>query len=221
MADIEIMVQTIISTSFENDFIRFNEPLFNELVDHGYSIEFYNNELIEFHKNNFIFKLETYCYEPLMIILNYYHEEFETLIEKDVQNEIIKFLPGLSNWNCIPAFFNGKTFSFIANFDWGWINKDSKIVNRFDGDFLSAKAIKYLSSLRKQLKYETNLKDNQFEKLVLEIKGEKITLTGKEPFEERITIKNFMLADRAENMSDIDYEISKSHLEKEGDIFEA
>ena len=30
-----------------------------------------------------------------------------------------------------------------------------------------------------------------------------------------------MLADRAENMSDIDYEISKSDLEKEGDIFEA
>ena len=30
-----------------------------------------------------------------------------------------------------------------------------------------------------------------------------------------------MLADRVENMSDIDYEMSKSHLEKEGDIFEA
>ena len=30
-----------------------------------------------------------------------------------------------------------------------------------------------------------------------------------------------MLADRAENMSDIDYEMSKSHLEKEGDILEA
>ena len=30
-----------------------------------------------------------------------------------------------------------------------------------------------------------------------------------------------MLADRVENMSDIDFEISKSHLEKEGEIFEA
>jgi hypothetical protein len=30
-----------------------------------------------------------------------------------------------------------------------------------------------------------------------------------------------MLADRVENMSDIDFEISKSHLEKEGEILEA
>ena len=162
----------------ENDFIRFNEPLFNELVKDGYSIEFYNNELIEFHKNNYIFKIETYSYEPLMIILNYFHEELETLIEKEVRDEIIKFIPGLSNWNCIPAFFNSKTFSLIANFDWGWINKDSKIINRFDGDYLSAKAIKYLSSLRKQVKYEINLKDNQLEKLVIEINKEENNIYG-------------------------------------------
>ena len=153
----------------ENDFIRFNEPLFNSLIADGYRIESYSNKEIWFQKNNFIINIETFCHEPLMITINYYHEELDSLNEQEVRAEITKFIPGFSNWNCIPAFFNDKSYSLIANFDWGWIDKDSKIVNRFDGDFLSARAIKFLSFQRNKIQFELNSNENPFEKLVLEV----------------------------------------------------
>jgi hypothetical protein len=39
------------------DFIRFNEPFFNALIDDSYILETFTNEQIEFHKNSNIFKL--------------------------------------------------------------------------------------------------------------------------------------------------------------------
>jgi hypothetical protein len=153
----------------ENDFIRFNEPLYDTFLDDGYIIESFANDHLHFQKDQKVFRLETYCYEPLIITINYYHEELDSLNEQEVRSEIAKFIPGFSNWNCIPAFFNDKTYSLIANFDWGWIDKDSKIINRFDGDFLSAKATKFLSSQRNEIQFQLNLNVNPMEKLVLEI----------------------------------------------------
>lgn len=159
----------IFINEYENDFIRFNEPLYDSLLDDGYFLESFANDHLNFQKDQNIFRLETYCYEPLMITINYYHEELDSLNEQEVRAEITKFIPGFSNWNCIPAFFNDKSYSLIANFDWGWIDKDSKIVNRFDGDFLSARAIKFLSFQRSKIQFELNSNENPFEKLVLEV----------------------------------------------------
>lgn len=158
----------------ENDFIRFNEPLFNSLIADGYRIESYSNKEIWFKKNNFIINIETFCYEPLMITINYYHEELNPLIEQEVRDEILKFLPGLSNWNCIPAMFNKKRFSLIANFDWGWISKDIKVDDCFNADYLTARALKFLSTQRRSIQYKLDKNDNPFDRLVFEVnKAEK------------------------------------------------
>ena len=156
----------ILINEHENDFIRFNEPFFNALIDDSYIVETFTNEQIEFHKNSNIFRLETFCYEPLTITLNYFNEELKPLIEKEVRDEILKFLPGLSNWNAIPAVFNKTHFSLIANFDWGWISKQVKKANNYNGDYLSSKALKFLSTQRKDIKYNLNININLFEQLV-------------------------------------------------------
>jgi hypothetical protein len=159
----------ILINEHENDFIRFNEPFFNALIDDSYILDTFTNDQIEFHKNSNIFKLETFCYEPLMITLNYFNEALKPLIEKEVRDEILKFLPGLSNWNAIPAVFNKTHFSLIANFDWGWISEQTKKGDNYNGDYLSTKALKFLSTQRKNIKYDLNNNINPFEQLVKEI----------------------------------------------------
>jgi hypothetical protein len=157
----------IIINEHENDFLRFNEPLFITLIDENYTLKSFTNEKIEFKKNEKIFNVETYCYEPLMITLNYFNEDLNPLTEKEVREEILKFLPELSNWNAIPAEFNKKYFSLIANFDWGWISKQTKKGDNYNGDYLSTKALKFLSTQRKNIKYGLNI--NPIEELVNEI----------------------------------------------------
>jgi hypothetical protein len=169
----------IIINEHENDFLRFNEPLFITLIDENYTLKSFTNEKIEFQKNDKIFTFETYSFEPLMITINYYNEELDPLNEKEVKEEILKLLPGLSNWNAIPAEFNKKYFSLIANFDWGWISEQTKKGDNYNGDYLSTKALKFLSTQRKNIKYHSNTNTNLIDQLVNEINKAEKFIFGK------------------------------------------
>jgi hypothetical protein len=87
---------------------------------------------------------------------------------------MLKFLPGFSNWNCIPALFNEKRFDLEAQFDWCWINNDSSSSTSssndyYDADCLSAKAVKFLASQRKSLKYNIDANEKAINCLVSEV----------------------------------------------------
>ena len=155
----------------ENDFLGNYEVFFNSLILDGYSIESYKNYEIEFHKDQFNFRLDTLCIEPLIIGIYYYHEEYDyPLIENKVRAEVLKFLPSLSKHNPIPAIFNKDNFSLIAKFEsWGWIDQDYKVGGPYDRDYLTARALKFLSSQRKSLQFELEKNDNPFDRLVAEV----------------------------------------------------
>ena len=158
---------------YENDFIRFNEPLFISLINEGYILDRLSNNSIIFENNNFGFFMKTQDYEPLYFTIhyrkNYNPLDNEPLDEKLVREEMLKFLPGFSNWNCIPALFNEKRFDLVAHFDWRWINNDCSSSTPNDDDGLSAKAVKFLSTQRKTLKYDLNTNEMAVNCLVSEV----------------------------------------------------
>ena len=158
----------ILISEHENDFLRWNEPLNNALIKEGYKLDSISNKEIIFKKDNFVFIFETFSYEPtLMITLTYQHENLIPLKETAVRNELLKFTPELSNWNCIPAKFNEKSFSLISYNDFDSIQKDYKVVDRFNGDYLAAQALKFLYSQRKSVQYSSDL--SSIDKLILEV----------------------------------------------------
>ena len=148
--------------------------------------------------------METQDYEPLFFTLSYYHSNSikVSLNEKLVREEILKFLPGFSNWNCIPALFNEKRFDLVAHFDWGWINNDcssstSSSNEYYDADCLSAKAVKFLASQRKSLKYDLDPNEKAIDCLVSEVNKN----------ENYIFSKNYNIDsdNRIENLSELPY----------------
>jgi hypothetical protein len=163
-------------SQYENDFIRYNETLFNSLINEGYTLMTLRNSAISFEKDDFTIFMDAPYYEPEIFTINYSnnHIDMIPLNEKLVREEILKFLTGFSYWNCIPALFNEKRFDLVAHFDWGWINNDSSSSTSssndyYDADCLSAKAVKFLANQRKSLKYNIDANEKAINCLVSEV----------------------------------------------------
>jgi len=161
---------------YENDFIRYNETLFNSLINEGYTLKTLRNSAISFEKDDFTIFMDAPYYEPEIFTINYSnnHIDMVPLNEKLVREEMLKFLPGFSYWNCIPALFNEKRFDLIAHFGWEWISNDSSTSmsssnNYYDADHLSSKALKFLSGQRKTLTYDIDANEKAINHLVSEV----------------------------------------------------
>jgi hypothetical protein len=149
------------------------------LINEGYILDRLSNNSINFENNNFRFFMITQGYEPLYFTIHYCKDynslDNEPLNEKLVREEMLKFLTGFSNWNCIPALFNEKRFDLVAHFDWRWIDNDyssstpSSNDYHYDDNGLLAKAVKFLSTQRKTLKYDVNTNEMAVNCLVSEV----------------------------------------------------
>ena len=161
---------------YENDFIRYNETLFNSLINEGYTLKTLRNSAISFEKDDCTIFMDAPYYEPEIFTINYSnnHIDMVPLNEKLVREEMLKFLTGFSYWNCIPALFNEKRFDLIAHFGWDWVSNDSSTSrsssnNYYDADYLSAKALKFLSGQRKTLNYDIDANEKAINHLVSEV----------------------------------------------------
>jgi hypothetical protein len=171
----------LIYLSFEeNDFIKDNYSLYNKLLEDSYTVKFLSNERIIFQKQETQFIIHAEWFEPMVITVRYgnIQNAKKLLTENQMRSEMVKFLAGLSDWNCIPAIFNEKNFILVADM-YNDINEDVKIKGYVGADECAAKSLIFLSTQRKKLTYPLLKNRNSVNQLVSIINLNEKSIFGK------------------------------------------
>ena len=172
----------------ENDFIRDNDKLYNALLKDGYAIHVLFNNRISFKKQDTYFSIHADIFEPLIITVSYgfndysYNQEVKNpLTEKKMRAEMIKFLPGLSDWNCIPAFINERCFMQVVDV-FNAVDEEESIEGYNGAEEYAAMSLKFLHTQRRNITYKLPTNSNPINQLVTTVNLHEKNVFGKTYF---------------------------------------
>jgi hypothetical protein len=169
----------------ENDFIKDNNKLYDALIKDGYVIKALYNNRISFEKGETEFMVRADLFEPLIVTVSYFNslEAKKPLTESQLRAEMLKFLPGLADWNCIPAVLNERSFTMVVDV-FNAIGDDQEIDSDLgiDAEVYAAESLKFLYTQKRSLTYKIPKIGNPVNQLVLKINQTEKNVFGKTYF---------------------------------------
>jgi hypothetical protein len=112
---------------------------------------------------------------------SYNQEVKNPLTEKKMRAEMIKFLPGLSDWNCIPAFINERCFMLVVDV-FNAVDEEESIEGYTGAEEYAAKSLKFLHTQRRNITYKLPTNGNSVSQLVTTVNLHEKNLFGKTYF---------------------------------------
>ena len=135
---------------FEDDYIDYNIPFFNALIEDNYDIKLMTNNFIQL-ENNFMRVIIDDFYEPELYIIKFIRINNVDLTVPDIKSAAVKYCSELMSLGYYPAKLSINEFSFI-NFDSNYYGfGDLKDDNNF---YLLGVCLEKLHNIRKKITFQ-------------------------------------------------------------------